>query len=148
MKAYALVDSCTQLASRKPLNATQATTAPVCADDDCMQCAMGLHCPNVPKATAKPRVRVCLSWSARQLEVAMFEAVLQANAAASHARMGAYKAAVSNFSAHAVNLRNQAILEAMRGPQVVHTPKPIGTSKSTLARAARHARNCAAMVRS
>ena len=129
MKAYALVDSCTQLASRKTLNATQAVTAPVCSDDDCMQCAMGLHCPNVPKATAKPRVRVCLSWTARQLESAMRGAVVNANIA---------------------KLQSQyaATLDAMRGPQALHTPKPMGTSKSTLARAARHARNCAAMVRS
>ena len=112
--------------------AARAVSAPVCADDDCMQCAMGLYCSNAPKATAKPRVRVCLSWTAAQLEVAMFEAVLSNRA----------------NTARAFNASAQAVLDAMRGPAKVHTPKPMGTSKSTLARAARHARNCAAMVRS
>ena len=51
--------------------AARAVAAPVCADDDCMQCAMGLYCANAPKAVAKPRVRVCASWTAAQVECAI-----------------------------------------------------------------------------
>jgi hypothetical protein len=130
-------------------NAAHAITAPVCADDDCMQCAFGLHCPNAPRATAKPRVRVCLNWTASQLDLVCRAALDQANP---RAQVSYSDAELAQSFARAEYLRanGAAILESMRSHTTtpVHVNKPAGTSKSALARIARAKRNHAAMVRS
>jgi hypothetical protein len=114
-----------------------------------MQCAFGLHCPNAPRATAKPRIRVCLSWTASQLDLVCRAALEQANARAQVSYTDA-ELAQSFVRAEYLRANGAAILASMRSHTTTraHTPKPSGTSKSTLARIARAKRNHAAMVRS
>ena len=123
--------------------AARAVSAPVCADDDCMQCAMGLDCPNAPKATAKPRVRVCLSWTAERLENEMLRALLPTPDYIAEIR-AEYVGSSITATAHAMASKQFADNAEMIWRS--RNPRPQGNSATTRKRQAEYDRKTPAAI--